>query len=338
MLYGFILISILFVDILLAAIPSLIWLICWIVGKCLHYSMPYAPFGWTALGLVAIAWLILAYGFFIGRFQLETKTFDYVHKDLPQKYNELKIVQISDLHLSTFDDRHKALQRIVDSVNAQKPDLICFTGDLVTMGVPEAEPYTDILRQLHAPMGVVSVLGNHDFLLYHHNLKTEAERNTEVERLADYERKVLGWNLLRNESLTFVSQVDPETGTQPTITILGVDNSSCDNDGFHTIYAGDLPKAMEGTSGYRILLTHDPAHWRAEAVGQDIALTLSGHTHSGQVRFFGKALSDVSFKESAGWFYAGNQALYINSGLGCTLPFRLNCPAEITVITLRSKI
>lgn len=334
MLYTFIIISFVTVGILLAAVPSLVWFLCWIVGKCLHGSVPYAPFGWTALGLVAMAWLILTYGFLIGRFQLEIKNFEYVHKDLPQEYDGFKIVQISDLHLSTFDDRHKALQRIVDSINAQKPDLICFTGDLVTMGVSEAEPYTEILRQLHATDGVVSVLGNHDFLLYNHQLKTEAERNDEVERLAEYERNMLVWKLLRNENYT-IRRIDPRTNDTSTLTILGVDNSSCDNDGFHTIYAGDLPKAMDGTNGYRILLTHDPAHWRAEAVGQDIALTLSGHTHSGQVRCFGKALSDVSFKESAGWFYAGDQALYINSGLGCTLPIRLNCPAEITVIRLK---
>lgn len=326
MLYGLTLISLLVISILLTAIPSLLWLLCFVIGKCAHFNVPFAPFGWTALGFVALAWILFAYGFFVGRFRLETKTFDFTHSEIPDSLNNYKIVQISDLHLSTFNDRPSALQRIVDSVNAQQPDLICFTGDLVTIGVKEAEPFTQILCQLQAKDGVVSVLGNHDFLIYNRNLITDKERNTEVERLADYERDVLGWHLLRNENLRLANG----------LTIIGVDNCSCANEGFQTIYAGDLNQALAGTEGFRMLLTHDPGHWRAEAVGKPIALTLSGHTHSGQIRAFEKALSSVSFKESAGWFHEADQALYINSGLGCTLPLRLNCPGEITVISMHN--
>lgn len=219
-----------------------------------------------------------------------------------------------------------ALQRIVDSINAQQPDLICFTGDLVTIGVSEANPYTDILRQLHATDGVVSVLGNHDMLIYTHI--SEQRRLAEVEHLADYERIQLGWHLLRNEHLTI------ERNGQH-INIIGVDNCSCEGEGFRTIYAGDLQKARASTEGFSILLSHDPSHWRAEVLNTDIPLTLSGHTHSGQMRIFGWAASSVSFKESAGWYEQNGHSLYVNSGIGCTLPVRLNCPSEITVITLQ---
>lgn len=315
------------VGILLTAIPSMLWLICWIAGKFFHLSIGYAPFGWSAVGLVTLAWLTLLYGFLVGRFQLEIQRSDFTHEEITAAMDGYKIVHISDLHLSTFDDRPHALQRFVDSVNAQKPDLICFTGDLVTIGVKEAEPYTEILRQLKATDGVISVLGNHDFLIYRRNFASDDERHQEVEHLAQYEREVLGWHLLRNEHLVLPNH----------LTIVGVDNSSGSEDGFHTICAADLPKALSGTSAPRIVLTHDPTHWRHEIIGHDVFLTLSGHTHSGQVRFFGRPLSGISFKESAGWVHEGKQFLYINSGLGCTLPIRLNCPAEITVITLHSQ-
>ena len=90
-------------------------------------------------------------------------------------------------------------------------------------------------------------------------------------------------------------------------------------------------------NGLQILLTHDPSHWRGEVVPQtDIPLTLSGHTHAGQVRLFGYPLSSLMFTESEGWYHNNGQSLHINTGLGCTLPVRLGVPPEITVITLQN--
>ncbi len=321
------LIAALVMGVLVCLVPNIIWFLWWAIAEMSRCAAPrYAPFAWTAVGLVALVWLIMAYGFFVGRFRLEVKPTTYTNAQLPETFKGYKIVHISDLHLSTYDDRPAALQRIVDSINAQQPDLICFTGDLVTLGISEAEPFTGILRQLHATDGIVSVLGNHDLLIYTH--LTEQQRFAEVERLADYERTQLGWHLLRNEHRTI------ERNGQH-INIIGVDNCSCEGEGFRTIYAGDLPKAKAGTDGFSILLSHDPSHWRAEVLDTDIPLTLSGHTHAGQIRIFGRAASSVSFRESAGWYEQGGHSLYVNSGIGCTLPVRLNCPSEITVITLQ---
>ncbi|MGN0186568.1 MAG: metallophosphoesterase [Paludibacteraceae bacterium] len=313
---------------LLVVIPHLIWLVVWLVGRCCDFSVPYSPFGWTALGLVLLCWSILAYGFFVGRFRVEIKHVDYTHTVIPPAFKGYKIVHISDLHLSTFDDRPSALQRLVDSINAQQPDLICFTGDLVTMGVSEAAPYRDILRRLHATDGIVSVLGNHDMLIYR-RWASEAERESEVAKLVDFERNELEWHLLRNQHLNIVRDND-------TLTIVGVDNCACKNQGFRTIHAGDLSQAMADTDGFRILLSHDPTHWRAEVLSKtDIPLTLSGHTHAAQVRLFGWTPAAWSFRETAGRYDSAGQTLYVNVGLGCTLPVRINCPAEITVITLQ---
>ena len=115
-----------------------------------------------------------------------------------------------------------------------------------------------------------------------------------------------------------------------------VDNANFSNQGFHTIHKGDLNKAMEGTEGFRVLLSHDPSHWSAEVIpNTDIPLTLSGHTHSAQIRIFGWTPAKWSFKEVAGRYDRDGQTLYINVGLGCTAPIRLGVNPEVTVITLR---
>lgn len=314
------------VGVLLWFVPTLVWGICRVIARLFHKSPPrYMPFCRVALVLVLSAWSLMAYAFFVGRFRLEVNPVRYVDASLPAPFKGYKIVHISDLHLSTFDDRPSALRRVVDSINAQKPDLICFTGDLVTIGLSEALPYTDILRRLRASDGVVSVLGNHDLLIY--TRMPEPRRQREVERLVAYEREQLGWQVLRNEHITL-----SRDGTH--IHILGVDNCSCGSEGFRTTYSGDLQAAKDGVEGFSVLLSHDPSHWRAEVWHTDIPLTLSGHTHSGQMRIGSWPLSSLLFEESAGRYVHEGRMLYVNSGVGCTLPVRLNCPAEITVITL----
>lgn len=321
------LIATLFAGLLVVALPHLLWLLWYVIAAIAHLSRPaYAPFGWTALGLLVVTWGVIGYGYFFGRFRINIPQENYVHSEIPEAFDGYKIVQISDLHLSTYNDRPAALQRIVDSINAQQPDLICFTGDLVSIGIAEARPYVDILRQLRATDGVVSVFGNHDMMIYAR--LPEAQRLQEVARLEAFERDTLGWQVLRNEHLTI-------TRNNQSINILGVDNSSCGGEGFRTIYGGDLPAAMAGAEGFSILLSHDPTHWRAEVVPKTaIPLTLSGHTHSGQARLFGWSIASLSFEEVAGWYHTEDQSLYVNSGVGCTLPARINCPSELTVITL----
>jgi predicted MPP superfamily phosphohydrolase len=278
----------------------------------------------------------MAYGYFVGRWKVESTYVEFAHKDIPKAFDGFRIVHISDLHLSTFDDDRERFMTFIDEINRHNPDLICFTGDMVTIGRSEAEPYTDMLKQLKAKHGVLSVLGNHDFMIYGFDKNKDSE--AAVLELAAYQEEVLGWNLLRNESAVITA----EDGS--TITFIGVDNSNFSNQGFKTINRGDLAKAMEGTEGFRILLSHDPSHWSAEVLPDtDIPLTLSGHTHNAQVKILGWTPASVSFKETAGRYEHKDsdngevQTLYINIGLGCTAPFRIGANPEITLITLRSK-
>ena len=338
-----------FCIVVLFLCPTLVWLLCWIVARLCHYAMPYAPFAYTGLALVLLFMGTMLYGYWFGRFQLRVQPTTYTSPHVPAAFNGYKIVHISDLHLSSFADKPAFLQHVIDTINAQQPDLICFTGDFVGFGVEEAIPFTDMLRQLHAKDGITSVLGNHDFALYHHGLSDE-QKEEKVNQLTAYQRDTLGWHLLRNQSYI----ISRDTAY---LQIIGVDNTSCQGQGFQTTSRGDLMKAMRllgdrapqkstdfsGTpqakgEKMQILLTHDPSHWRGEVVPTtDIPLTLSGHTHAGQVRLFGYPLSSLMFTESEGWYHNAGQSLHINTGLGCTLPVRLGVPPEITVITLQTQ-
>lgn len=316
-------------GLVLALIPNILWLVGWVGCRIAGVSLPYSYFGFAALAIVIMFWGTLAYGYFIGRWNVESVAVEYAHKDIPKAFDGFRIVHISDLHLSTFDDSHERFETFIEEINRHSPDLVCFTGDMVTVGRSEAEPYTEILRKISAKHGVLSVLGNHDFMIYGFN--PDGDREKAVLDLADYQEDVLGWNLLRNENVV----IEGKDGSK--LTVLGVDNANFSNQGFRTIHRGDLKKAMEGTDGFRILLSHDPSHWSAEVVPEtDIPLTLSGHTHSAQIKILGWSPAKWSFKEIAGRYDNGDQTLYINVGLGCTAPFRLGVNPEVTVITLRS--
>ena len=326
----FIIIATLVAGLLLAAIPNVIWIVGKIISLLAHKRLSYAPFGWTGLGLALALWGIVSYGYFCGRWGLDVNNVDYSHAEIPAPFKGFKIAHISDLHLSTFDGHPEKLQRIIETVNAQQPDLICFTGDMVTIGTREAKPYTEMLKGLKATYGVVSVMGNHDFLIYGNRFGADtAAHNAAVEEFANYQREELGWHLLRNSSF-------PITKDSTTLTILGVDNKSCTNQGFRSINTGDLATAMEGTDGFMILLSHDPTHWAAEVVPQtDIPLTLSGHTHAAQIKLFGFTPASWAFEHTHGLYTCEGQSLYINIGLGCTAPVRIGASPEVTVITLK---
>lgn len=328
-----------FCTIVLFLCLTIIWCICWLVARLCHHTLPYVPFAYIRLTLVELFLCTMLYGYWFGRKQLLITETTYTSSQVPAAFDGYKIVHISDLHLSSLADSPAFLQRVIDTINAQQPDLICFTGDLVSFGVEEAFPFTNILRQMHPKDGIMSVLGNHDFALYSHGLTYE-EKDAKVEQLTAYQRDTLGWHLLRNQAHVITRDTDK-------LQIMGVDNASCQAQGFQTVYRADMPKVIEEANRQldedakgnvmKILLSHDPSHWRIEVVETlNIPLTLSGHTHAGQFKVFGYPISSLMFNESEGWYHEGNQSLYINTGIGCTLPVRIGVPAEITLITLRA--
>lgn len=271
----------------------------------------------------------LVYGF-SNKYNYNIKRVALNYKNLPEAFRGLKIVQISDIHSGSFMDK-KAVQRGIDKILNEQPDLILFTGDLVNDLAAEMVDYMDVFSQLKAKMGVYSVLGNHDYGAYVRWTSKEAEVKN-LERLKAVHGE-LGWRLLMNENVIF------ERNDQR-LALLGIENWSAKrNFSRH----GRMKDAYAGTESvpFKILMSHDPSHWDAEVRPEysDIDLTLSGHTHGMQfgVEIPGFKWSPVQYmyKQWAGLYEEANQKLYINRGFGFIgYPGRVGILPEITVITL----
>lgn len=279
-------------------------------------------FLWGLISL-AVPILFIAYGSLIGRNLFEVKKVDITFENLPAGFDGYRIVQISDIHASSFIEREDQLAKAVGMINSLEPDLIVFTGDLITLSPDELNTLTGPLSELKAKDGVMSVLGNHDYSMYSNAGPQQKEEHLKA---LIAKEKELGWDLLLNEHRIIRRGCD-------SIAVIGVENTSPSR---HFPSKGNLAKASEGTDGtFRILLSHDPMHWDAEVVGKDYPLTLSGHTHAMQFSIFGWNPSSIIYQQNRGLYTKGKQHLYVNIGLGETLfPARIGARPEITLITL----
>ena len=270
----------------------------------------------------------LLYGF-SNKYRYQLKHVRLAFENLPSNFKGLKVVHISDIHAGSFTDK-QAVLRGVDKIMQQKPDLILFTGDLVNNRADEMEDYMDVFSRLNAPMGVYSVLGNHDYGEYVEWDSAEHKRQN-LERLKQVHHD-LGWKLLMNESVHL--QKDDQQ-----IRLIGIENWSI-KASFPKY--GDMKKAYNGTEApFNILMSHDPSHWDAEIRKSypKIDLTLAGHTHGMQfgVEIPGFRWSPVQYvyKQWAGLYEDGGQKLYVNRGFGFIgYPGRVGILPEITVIQL----
>lgn len=213
----------------------------------------------------------LLYGMLRNAYRYKVYSVPVALPKLPQALDGLKIVQISDIHSGSFL-RREAVKKAVKLINAQKPDLIFFTGDLVNNKAAEMEDYLSLFAQIRARYGVFSVLGNHDYGDYYRWPSPQAKREN-LERLKAMHAE-MGWQLLLNAN-------QPLTINNEKISIIGVENIAAQGR-FHTY--GDLQKAYQGTedAALKLLLSHDPSHWDAEVnqdpAFQDIQITFAGHT------------------------------------------------------------
>ena len=282
-------------------------------------------FRWGLLSLL-VPPVVIAYGTLVERNRFEVKEVVLEFDDLPKSFDGYRIVHLSDIHARSFSRRAKQMQKAVDMIKGTDPDLVAFTGDLISLVPEELDIITPALGRIKAKDGVVSVLGNHDYCMYS-DLPSEAKEKHLEELIA--REKSLGWIVLMDEN-RFIRKGNDS------IAVIGVQNISAS---VHFPSKGDLKKASEGTEGaFRIVLTHDPLHWESEILGQDYPLTLSGHTHAMQLSLFGWSPSSLMFKHNKGLYTSdsGTQYLYINVGLGETIfPARIGARPEITLITLK---
>ena len=311
----------------------MIILFCWIILTIadltvsgllkLIFGLPFKKaFIWGLLALL-LPPIIIAYGSLIERNCFRIKEITIKTTDLPENFDGYRIVHISDIHARSFNGREKHLQRAMDKINELKPDMVAFTGDLITMTPDELENHTHALGSLKARDGIFSVLGNHDYSMYS-DAGPEA-RQKHMETLISA-KEALGWNLLMDENRIIRRGAD-------SIALIGVQNTSPSR---HFPSKGNLTRASKGTEGmFRILLSHDPMHWEAEILGQNYPLTLSGHTHAMQFSFLGWSPSSLMFKQFRGLYTKNGQSLHVNPGLGETIfPARIGVRPEITLLTL----
>lgn len=306
-------VRVLFTTILFSAFPKVVFIL---FDAFLPWFFALIP----ALGVMG--WF--AFGFIEGWKRLELKHITFTSPDLPPYFDGYRLVQITDFHLGSFPPGNDFVQKVVDATNNEEPDMILFTGDLVNNQASEVEPYLDTLGQLHASDGIYSIWGNHDYCEYGNNHSIGAlKRNRRM--LYGYQES-LGWHQLMNEhhvvshGMASIAVIGVENPGQPPFT-----NRS------------NLKKAMKGVNPdmFKILLSHDPHHWRREVVGKKIQLTLAGHTHAGQLKIGKWTPARMAFKEWGGAYRIGEQMLYVSSGIGGSFPFRLGAWPELTVITLK---
>lgn len=284
-----------------------------------------------ALGLAAIPFLSLLYGMTKGKYNFKVIKQTVFFPDLPEAFDGMTITQISDIHSGSFDN-HEKIEYAIDLINAQKSDIILFTGDIVNTHAEEMHPWIDTFKRIETPpMGKYSVLGNHDYGEYV-TWPSQEEKQKNFEDIKDLHRQI-NFKLLLNENVKL--EKDGEH-----IALIGVENW-----GHNFKKAGDLTKATQGVAqkDFKILMSHDPSHWEYEVKNNphNYHLTLSGHTHGLQ---FGIEIPGVIkwspvqyvYKQWAGLYENIGRYVYVNRGFGFhAYPGRVGIWPEITVLELK---
>ncbi|MEW6060558.1 MAG: metallophosphoesterase [Bacteroidota bacterium] len=246
--------------------------------------------------------------------------YDIIHQtvkipNLPDEFIGFRIGMLSDVHSSVFMNKED-MAMYVQAMNDLKTDLVVVTGDFVNSQTEEVYPFAEAFSELKAPYGVYGCLGNHDYFAKNVDLVAKEVNDC-------------GVRLLRNDAVKI------HKGNS-FFNLLGVDDIG------RNIKADDyLASAMASAKNDqpKILLCHKP-YFFENAKNQKIDLTLSGHTHGGQIVFgtidrMPISLAAFASKYIAGLYSLDNSQLYVNRGLGSVgVPFRINCPPEVTVLTL----
>jgi predicted MPP superfamily phosphohydrolase len=313
----------------------------WVSGKLFFNKTDPGSMGSDAISRSAfLSWMGLAaggtlfgsllYGY-SNKYNYNVKRIQLSYDNLPAAFKGLKIIHISDIHSGSLTNK-KAVTLGVEKIINENADLVLFTGDLVNDRATEMDDYKEVFNKLKAPMGVYSILGNHDYgdyVRWPYNGISKLQNLQNVKQVhAD-----MGWKLLMNE------HVELEKNGEK-IALIGIENWS--NKARFPKH-GRLDLAHPGADKYpfKILMSHDPSHWDAQVKTEypDIDLTLSGHTHGMQfgVEIPGFKWSPVQYmyKQWHGLYQDGKQKLYVNPGYGFLgYPGRVGVLAEITVIEL----
>jgi predicted MPP superfamily phosphohydrolase len=279
--------------------------------------------------IASTVFLAVLAGTFFGRFNFRKEEIVVNIKGLHPDLCGLKIVHISDLHLSSFFHHSDKLAGLMKEINELEPDLLINTGDFVTIGWREFDRFDTILKSVKGSYGSFAVLGNHDFGTYH-PYYSDADRDNNIVMMNNL-ISASGYKVLNDESILI------EIG-KAKVSLTGIITKGR----FPDIISGDLTKAIRGTDSadLKILLAHDPNHWEKDVVGKtDINLTLSGHTHGMQFGIVTKRIAwspaQYFYPRWNGLYREGDQFLVVSRGLGVLgFPFRLGMPPNIVTVKL----
>lgn len=308
----------------LVVLPKLTFVLCSLAGRLARRMLKLRRNWGNYVGLVLVLaeLYILFHGTMVGTDRLNVRQVTIEFDDLPKAFDGYRIAQFTDVHLGSMKD--ELMLRAVTAIDDMRPDLIVFTGDIQNMGPGELPRFAQTLKRLKAKDGVMSVLGNHDYSHYVNVSPEEALRNERMTR--DFETSV-GWQLLLNDNRIVRRGSD-------SIVIAGGEN-----DGRPPFPAkADLKKAMRGihAKSFVVMLQHDPSAWRRHILPLTNAqLTLSGHTHGGQISLFGLRPTELVGKEDDGLYVEGKRKLFVSTGLGGFVPFRFYMNPEVVEITLK---
>ena len=293
-----------------------------VAGAGLLGLLAGAPFGdalvvgrvAAALVFVIVA-IVLGAGYF-GSQQLVVRDVEVEVPRLPAAFEGLRIAQLSDLHVGPHTSRH-FLRRVVAATQAQSPDIIAITGDLIDDRAEDVTVYARELRALEAPLGVYMIPGNHDVYAGWDDVE-------QALRAAD-----LGTVLVNELALIHRGEA--------TIAVIGTGDPAGRARG-NSRAAPDVALAMADVpdNATVIAFAHNPALWPSLAA-RGVALTLSGHTHWGQFALprLGWSLASPFLEHAMGAHMEEDALLYINPGTGYWgIPFRLGASPEITLVTL----
>lgn len=313
------------------------WIISYFIPSAAHVSpetgepaIPRSQFLATT-AVVAGAGLMgtFAFGILSGAHDYRIRRVRVPLKNLPRAFHGIKIAQLSDIHSGSFFNK-TAVKGGIEMLMNEKPDIAFFTGDLVNDRAMEVKDYINIFDKVKAPLGVHSVLGNHDYGDYFQwpDLQQKAANLQNLKKA----HQLMGWNLMLDENRAI--RVDGEE-----IGLIGIQNWGAGNFAKY----GNLEKAYQNTDHFpvKILLSHDPSHWEAQVLPKyhDIDIALAGHTHGMQ---FGVEIGKLKwspvqyrYKQWAGLYEQNDQFLYVNRGFGYLgYPGRVGILPEITILEL----
>lgn len=266
-------------------------------------------------GLTALSFGGSAYGMLVGKRNYEITEVTFPLRNLHPSLNGFSIALVSDIH-SSYNMLKEEMEEYARIVNSLACDMILVTGDFVNSMTEEVYPFAEAFSVLKAPYGVYGVMGNHDFFA----------RDPE---LVAKEVDACGIKLLRNDKVI----VSKDGGSFYLLGVDDVGNPMRAAEKF-TVALGSAPLNIP-----KLLMVHRPYYLR-QAAEKKIDLVLSGHTHGGQVvlaNFGNVVIAPASLASKYVWgkYTMGETQMYVNRGIGTVgLPIRINCPPEITRITL----